>query len=172
MKSDDEIKLWFPVNARTIYLRLKNDSYKVHVDNGVVERDGYRFNLYGSVQGKRSFGGDNYKLGLEVAKNEWSTNFRAGYKPSELGVTVYNKSSYARNGWNFGFLNAFQLTGAKNWVQSALQVAYKDASGNDYFVRANAGKKYEVVNPNNYLKNLTFDYIYNYTPSTRLGVEV
>lgn len=142
MKSDDEIKFWFPVKNRTLYFRLKNDSYKVHVDNGVIEREGYKFNLYGSAQGKRSFGGDNYKLGLEIAHNDWSTNFRAGYKPSELGVTIYNKSSYARNGWNFGFLNAFQLTGAKSWVHSALQVAYKDANGNDYYVRANAGKKY------------------------------
>lgn len=49
-----ELKIWFPIKAsRTLYFRLKNDTWKAHLDNGVIDYNGYDLNLYGSVSGKR-----------------------------------------------------------------------------------------------------------------------
>ena len=53
----EELKFWFPIpNQRTLYFRLKGDNWKFMIDNGVKEQNGYNFNLYGSVQGKREIG--------------------------------------------------------------------------------------------------------------------
>lgn len=121
------------------------------------------------MQGKRSFGGDFYKVGLETKKDDWTTNFRVAFKPVELGATIYNKTSVTQNKLSFGFINAFQVI-ANTWNHSALQVGWQDNDGNDYFVRANAGKKYDPVNPLNYLQDITANYIYKYNPSNNLGV--
>jgi len=51
-----------------------------------------------------------------------------------------------------------------------LQVGWQDESGSDFYLRANAGKLYEKVNPANYLSNVTADYIYKYNQNNTLGV--
>jgi len=59
---------------------------------------------------------------------------------------------------------------AKSWIHSALQLSYKDIDGNEYFLRANAGKKFDPINPVHYLQDITADYIYKYDPLNNLGI--
>lgn len=67
----EEIKVWFPFKGtKTLYLTLKkdgqkNDSFKLHYDNGVINHHEYLFNFYASVQG-HTVVGDRliYKAGL------------------------------------------------------------------------------------------------------------
>lgn len=67
----EEIKIWFPFReTRTLYLTLKkdgqkNDSFKLHYDHGVINRNDYLFNFYASVQGHTVVGERLvYKAGL------------------------------------------------------------------------------------------------------------
>ena len=62
--SQEQLKLWFPFNYGTLYLRVKNDNYKLHLDNGLHSTKDYIYNLYGSVQGKRQAGDESLKGGL------------------------------------------------------------------------------------------------------------
>lgn len=123
------------------------------------------------MQGKRSFGGDSYKVGLETKKDDWTNNFRVAFKPVELGATIYSKTSFTQNKLTFCCINAFQLI-SNTWNHYALQVGWQDNNGNDYFLRANAGKKYDPVNLLNCLQDITADYIYKYNANNNLGVEV
>jgi len=54
-------------------------------------------------------------------------------------LTLYNKTSYSTGAWRFGVVNALNLI-QRSWNQSALQVAYKSANGDDYYLRTNSGK--------------------------------
>lgn len=165
----DEVKLWFPIpNQRTLYFRVKNDSWKVLLDNGVSEQNGLNFNLHGSLQGKRELGSESYKVGFEVADKDWSTSFRVSSYPSRHVIGFYNKTYFNSNKWRFGFVNGFDFF-SRSWNHSALQVSRSDECY-DVHIRADAGKKLTNVVPKNFLANLTLDYIYNYTASTKVGI--
>jgi hypothetical protein len=89
----------------------------------------------------------------------------------DLAVALYNKTTYTHNKFNLGAVNVFQaFTNA--WIHSSLQFGWQDSNGNDYYLRANAGKKYEKINPLHYLNNLTANYIYKLNANNNLGVEV
>ncbi len=169
-KTEEELKFWFPFrDTHTLYFRLKNDSYKIHYDSGVYENGGYKFNFYASLQGKRNFYFDTNKIGLETKKDDWSTNFRVAFNPAEGGATLYNKTYFNQDRVCVGIVNAFQIM-AKSWIHSALQLGYKDVDGNEYFLRANAGKKFDPINPVHYLQDVTANYIHKYDPLNNLGI--
>ena len=128
-------------------------------------------NWYGSWQSKRDFTADSYKVGVEVKNENWSTNFRLACKPVDLGLYLYNKTFITQNKWNFGFVNVFQPF-TNDWLHSAIQIGWQNSSGDDFYLRSNAGKKYIKVKPINYLHDLVFDYIHRYNPNNNLGVEV
>lgn len=98
-------------------------------------------NWYGSFQSRRSFTGDAYKVGVEIKKDDWSTNFRLACKPVDLGLYLYNKTFFTQNKISFGFVNVFQAI-TNDWIHSGLQVGWQDNAGNDFYIRANAGKNY------------------------------
>ncbi len=106
----EEFKLWFPIpNQRTLYFRVKNDNWKLLVDNGVREQNGLNYNIHGSVQGKRELGGESVKVGFEVANRDWSTTFRVSSVPSKNIITFYNKTYLNSNKWRVGFINGFNF---------------------------------------------------------------
>ena len=108
-------------------------------------------------------------MGLETRKDDWSTNFRVAFNTSEGGATLYNKTYLTQDRMYCGFVNAFQVI-AKSWIHSAFQLGYKDNDGNEYFLRANAGKKFDTVNPVHYLQDITADYVYKYNSLNNLGI--
>lgn len=58
----DELKVWFSLpEGRSLYSKIKSNNYlKVHLDNGVTEQWGKRWNFYGSVNATKSI--DNLSL--------------------------------------------------------------------------------------------------------------
>ena len=99
-------------------------------------------------------------------------NWRLRYNQGENGLAVYNKTSYTQSKWNLGFVNAFDVFG-KAWNQSSLQLGWKsDNPKNLYYLRLNAGKKYERVNPANFLNAITFDFVHRLTDNSKLAVQV
>jgi hypothetical protein len=171
ISNSGEVKLWFPFGRNTLYAKVKSDSYKLHLDNGSYERNGCKFNIYGSVSGGRNLGNEQYKLGVETTKDDWSSNLRIAVKPSEHNATVYSKKSYSKDSWSFGTVNAFQLF-KNTWNYSALQLGWQDKCGNSYYLRANAGSKFGKIDPSNFIKDVTADFIYKYSPNTNFGLEV
>jgi hypothetical protein len=169
--SAEEVKFWFPFRGtRTLYARLKNDSYKLHYDHGVQSQNDNQLNFYASVQGTRQLGGNHAKLGLELKNKDIVTNWRLRLE-QDYSLTLYNKTSYTNGQWSAGFLNAFSIA-SKVWNQSALQLAWTNADGNSWFLRANGGKKYEKVDTKKFLDEATINYVHKYSPSTRFGLEV
>lgn len=130
--------------THTLYFKLKGDNYKLHYDYGVRESKGLRFNWYGSAQGMRSLNpdyGDNFKVGLEIRGEHWSTNHRLSITPFQITADLYNKTTYTYDKFSLGTVNVFQaLTNA--WIHSAFQLGWQDNSGNDYYLRANANAEY------------------------------
>jgi hypothetical protein len=170
----DELKVWFPFREnRTLYTRIKNDGFKLHYDHGVLTHNDLKFNLYGSVQGKRTIGNLIYKIGVETQNKDFIINWRLKFNQSENALTLYKKSSYTENKWNLNLVNAFDVNG-RTWNHSAAQVAWRcDSTPNSlYYVRLNAGKKYERVQLANFLNNVTFDFVHKLTANTRLAVQV
>lgn len=170
-KQSEELKFWFPVQSRTIYGRIKNNDFKVHLDNGLTENNGYKFNLYASYQASKNLSSSSIKVGLETSQDKWSSNWRLCLKPYQhQGITLYNKTAVTKDKWKFWFVNAFEPV-HKIWVNSALQVAHQ-CGDSEYFLRANTGKKYNRIQPINLISDMTFDYIYNYNANNKLGLEV
>lgn len=49
-----ELRMWFPVDSyNTLYTKLTNDQFKLHVDFGVGRLSGYRFNTYATFHMNR-----------------------------------------------------------------------------------------------------------------------
>ncbi len=106
---------------------------------------------------------------MEVRDKDWANNFRIAFKPVDLGVTLYHKLLLTQNTVKLEFVNVFQAI-AKNWIYSAFQASWQDDYGHDYCLRANAGKKFEKLNPANYITNVTANYIYKFDLFNNLGV--
>jgi hypothetical protein len=68
-------------------------------------------------------------------------------------------------------VNVFQPF-TNEWLHSAFQIGWQNKSGNDFYLRGNAGKKYIKAKPINYLNDIVFDYIHKYNPNNNLGFEV
>jgi hypothetical protein len=166
----DEIKVWFPVEGNTIYARVKGNFWKVHVDHGIQENKGYLFNLYGSIQGSRLLGDETLKLGLETVKDNFNWNWRAAFKPSTKGLTIYQKLAYKKDNLGFWVVNAVNPI-TKDWIHSAVQLSHSHSTGSCW-LRANAGAKWTTVRPSSFVENITANYIYNYSATTHLGLEV
>ena len=126
------------------------------IDNGVWESKGLNLNLYGSVQGKRELGSESVKVGLEVADKDWSSNVRVTSVPKDKTIEV--------------FINGLNLSN-KIWSHSTVQVSHS-CNDSDYNLRADAGKKHSAVHPKNYLTHIIGNYIYHYSQSTTVGIEV
>lgn len=169
----DELKVWFPFREnRTLYARVKNDGFKLHYDHGFLSQNDLRFNFYGSVQGKRTIGNLIYKIGVETQNKDLVFNWRLRYNQGENGLAIYKKTSYTQQKWNVGLVNVFDVFG-KAWINSAIQLGWKsDNPKNLYYLRLNAGKKYERVNPANFLNAVTFDFIHKLTDNSKLAVQV
>jgi len=61
----DDLKFWFPFREdKTLYGTLKNDSYKLHYDNGLLTQGDTVLNFYGSIQGKKDLLNPLLKIGL------------------------------------------------------------------------------------------------------------
>ena len=165
------MKFWFPIpEKRTLYFRLKGDHWKFMIDNGVWESKGLNLNLYGSVQGKRELGSESVKVGLEVADKDWSSNVRVTSVPKDKTIEVYNKTSISKDKWRWEFINGLNLSN-KIWSHSTVQVSHS-CNDSDYNLRADAGKKHSAVHPKNYLTHIIGNYIYHYSQSTTVGIEV
>jgi hypothetical protein len=61
----DEVKLWFSLpENRWLYSKIKSNGYlKVHFDNGLFEKWGRQWNLYGGFNANKSFENISVKLG-------------------------------------------------------------------------------------------------------------
>jgi hypothetical protein len=81
---------------------------------------------------------------------------------------------YTQDQWRFFTVNAVNPI-RKDWILSALQVAH---SGPTYswFLRANAGKAWNIIKPSDYAKaivsDVTADAVWNYDATNIFGVEV
>lgn len=159
---NEELKFWFPINSRTLYGRIKNSNWKVHLDNGTWDHHGLNLNLYGSLQGKPDLGEESLKVGLEAAKDNWKTNIRATCNLNDKAITLYNKTYVTQDSWKVGLINAYELS-KKQWNHSAIQIS-KEQDCCDVYLRANAGKKHAPVHPTHYIEELVADYIYKYSP--------
>lgn len=170
--SADELKFWFPFRgSRTLYGRIKNDGFKLHYDHGILTQNDYRFNIYGSVHGKRNFGSLIYKLGLETQNKDLLFNWRLRYSQGD-SITLHNKTTYSQPQWSLGLVNSFDLTG-QLWNHSAAQLSWKNNNFNFYLrANGNGSKKYERVNPRTYLETVTFNAVEKLTDNTKIGIEV
>jgi hypothetical protein len=171
--SADELKFWFPFQGtKTLYARIKNDGFKLHYDHGVLSQNDLKFNFYGSVQGKRTISQLISKIGVEVQNKDLTTDWRLKYVHADNGLNLYNKSTYSQEKWKLGVVNSFDIFN-RSWNHSALQLGWQcESKAHQYYIRTNAGKKYEQVNPKNFLQSVTFDVIHKINDSNRLALEV
>lgn len=173
ISSSDELKFWFPFReTKTLYGRVKNDGFKLHYDHGILTQNDLKFNFYGSVQGKRTVNNLVYKLGVDTIAKEWQTNFRFKFNHADNGLNLYNKTNFSQDKWSFGIVNSFDIFN-RTWNHSALQLTWRCGdSSNLYYLRTNAGKKYERVDAKNFLQSVTFDLVHKLTDNTRLALQV
>jgi len=129
------------------------------------------WNVYSSIQGARELGAETIKVGIETSQKNWTSNIRAAFKPSTHGLTLYHKTSVSQGNWKWWTVNAVNPI-EKAWIHSAFQIGYIQDCCN-WYLRASANNKWNApVAPTQFLSDITLDYIYNYSPSTKLGAEV
>ena len=61
----DEVKLWFDLpNKHSLYAKVKSTDYiKVHLDGGVCEKDGNKWNAYASLNSNKLLKNIMFKVG-------------------------------------------------------------------------------------------------------------
>lgn len=173
INSADELKFWFPFRGgRTIYGRLKNDGYKLHYDHGLQTQNGSNLNFYGSVQGRRTISKPIVKIGGEIQKADTIFNSRLRWNSDENDLTFYEKITYTQPKWSVGFVNANNVF-TKEWKYSAAQLSWRLEDPNtQYYLRVQAGNKFEKVNPWNFLSGISFDVVHSLNPNTKLAAQV
>lgn len=133
----EEVKLWWPLpNERTIFTKFKHDYLKLHFDNGISERWGVKWNLYGSANLNKSLGGLNVRLGAHALTERLNSDnrFKASFD-SAAGLTWYNRTVFNEGKFTLGALTALELT-RKTLAKNNFFVGYQLDERSHFFLRA------------------------------------
>ncbi len=96
-RASGNIKLDFLLkNNKTIFANIKNDSFKVHYDNGIVEAKKFDYNFYVSFQGTKALKNPTLKIGTtEFWKNGLEVDTRV--KIFENNYYLGNRVKFEKN---------------------------------------------------------------------------
>ena len=180
----DEIKLWFGLRGdRTLFAKIKSSDYlKVHYDNGIVERWGYKWNHYGSVNTSKALSKLNVRVGAHALSDKLNSDnrFKFDYSDnSSPNTTWYNRTLYNQDKFTFGLVSAFAFS-RRAIVKNDFLIGYRVDDKSSFFLRAETdGYRKEGLtfsditnNPKSLVDKFRLDFVSAYKQDVKYGVEV
>lgn len=109
---------------------------KLHFDNGINERWGIKWNLYGSTNLNKNLGGLNIRFGAHAMTERVNSDNRVKASfDSASGLTWYNRTVFTENKYTLGALTALELT-RKTLIKNNFFVSYKLDERSHFYLRA------------------------------------
>lgn len=134
--------LWKLGNNRAMCGKFKSNSYfKFHFDNGIIERGGVKWNLYGSINGYKTLDNLNLRLGTHLIGEDIQSDTRIklewGASLPNSKCTLYNRSVFNFGKVRLGFLGAYELMGAHPHLllKNNCLIGYEPDGKTSYFLR-------------------------------------
>jgi hypothetical protein len=179
----DELRLWWTIsNGRTLFTKVKSSDYlKLHLDNGITEKWGINWNLYGSVNTSKSLGNLSVRLGAHglTGKVNSDNRIKVDYAAVAPSFTWYNRTVYSEGKLTVGTLAAIGVT-RKVLAKNNIFLGYRLDDQSNFFLRAeNEGYRKDSLswesftkNPHHIFDTFKLDFVSAYKESIKYGVEV
>jgi hypothetical protein len=177
----EEVKLWWGLrNDRTIFTKFKHDYLKFHLDNGVSERWGAKWNLYGSVNLNKSLANLNVRLGAHAFVGRVNSDNRVKIAfDSAPGLTWYNRTVFTEGKYSLGALTAVELT-RQTLAKNNFFLGYQLDERSHFFIRAeNDGYRKDnsslgsfTKKPHQIFDTVKLSFVSAFKDSGKYGLEV
>lgn len=138
----EEVRLWWALkNDRTLFTKIKSHDYlKVHFDNGITERWGINWNLYGSINTSKSLENLSIRLGAHSLASRYNSDNRikidyADGPSHPPNLTWYNRTVFNEGKFTWGTLTAIGVT-RKVLAKNNIFLGYRLNDQSQFFLRA------------------------------------
>lgn len=171
---------WGLRDDRTIFTKIKHDYLKFHLDNGISERWGVKWNLYSSVNLNKSFGNLNARLGAHALTERFNSDNRVKIAlDSAPGLTWYNRTVFTEGKYSLGSLIAVELT-RRTLAKNNFFFGYQLDERSHFFIRAeNDGYRKDnsflescAKKPYQMFDTFKLNFLSSFKDSGRYGLEV
>lgn len=133
----EEVKLWFDLpSGRSLYSKLKNNYFRVQLDNGITEAWGQKWNLYAGLSANKSLENAVLRLGVAHlgAKCHTDNRLKVDVNPENRSATWYNRTVVTEGKYTFGVLAAYGLI-SNVLVKNNLVFGYQYNDSTSVFLR-------------------------------------
>lgn len=178
-KIADEVKLWFELqNNKSVYGKIKSSDYlKFQYDNGVVEWQNRKWNIYGGFNTDKGLKKWSFKLGVAHLSDQFNSDnrLRVNYSSSGSESIWYNRSVLSHQKWKFGLLHVYNFS--TNVLQkNAFLISYTHDAQHSAYLRGEVQgfrkKNPDLNEPLSILDNVIFNYVNVINDKTKAAIEV
>ena len=172
----DQTSFWVSLpQGRALYAKINmNDYFKLHLDNGVTNILGKRFNLYAALTSPHNFSALSWRLGLRHISKDVHTDCRIKYSTGKKEDFTFSTRNLYKNGkFTYGLITMVDLN-SRILNNSSFVLGYKADAKTDIYVRAEHSV-FRRKNPESWrglFDNYLIDAIYAHNPTTTIGAEV